>query len=74
MKSAENPQKTEVTPQDSFKPFDYSQSDLKVFAGMCIIFLLRRVNRCLFFHPFAAVLKYKKKLIQIPRASLLSDR
>ncbi|XP_031582321.2 exosome component 10 [Oreochromis aureus] len=33
MKSAEKPQKTEVTPQDSFKPFDYSQSDLKVFAG-----------------------------------------
>lgn len=33
MKSAEKPQKTEVTPQESFKPFDYSQSDLKVFAG-----------------------------------------
>ncbi|XP_068997255.1 exosome complex component 10 [Embiotoca jacksoni] len=30
MKSAE---KTETPPQDSFKPFDYSQSDLKVFAG-----------------------------------------
>uniref|UniRef100_A0AAQ5YQK4 Exosome complex component 10 n=1 Tax=Amphiprion ocellaris TaxID=80972 RepID=A0AAQ5YQK4_AMPOC len=33
MKSAEKPQKTEATPQESFKPFDYSQSDLKVFAG-----------------------------------------
>ncbi|XP_041801768.1 exosome component 10 [Chelmon rostratus] len=33
MKSAEKPQKTEPPPQDSFKPFDYSQSDLKVFAG-----------------------------------------
>uniref|UniRef100_A0A672ICD6 Exosome complex component 10 n=1 Tax=Salarias fasciatus TaxID=181472 RepID=A0A672ICD6_SALFA len=31
MKSAETPQRTEETP-DSFKPFDYSQSDLKVFA------------------------------------------
>uniref|UniRef100_A0A8C4IIW7 Exosome component 10 n=1 Tax=Dicentrarchus labrax TaxID=13489 RepID=A0A8C4IIW7_DICLA len=31
MKSAEKPQKTEPPPQDSFKPFDYSQSDLKVF-------------------------------------------
>uniref|UniRef100_A0A8D0D3H4 Exosome complex component 10 n=1 Tax=Sander lucioperca TaxID=283035 RepID=A0A8D0D3H4_SANLU len=34
MKSAEKPQKTEPPPKDSFKPFDYSQSDLKVFAGM----------------------------------------
>uniref|UniRef100_A0A3P8TKG1 Exosome complex component 10 n=1 Tax=Amphiprion percula TaxID=161767 RepID=A0A3P8TKG1_AMPPE len=33
MKSAEKPQKTEATPQESFKPFDYSQSDLRVFAG-----------------------------------------
>ncbi|XP_070695429.1 exosome complex component 10 [Pempheris klunzingeri] len=33
MKSAETPQKTEPPPQDTFKPFDYSQSDLKVFAG-----------------------------------------
>uniref|UniRef100_A0A8C9YUV7 Exosome complex component 10 n=1 Tax=Sander lucioperca TaxID=283035 RepID=A0A8C9YUV7_SANLU len=33
MKSAEKPQKTEPPPKDSFKPFDYSQSDLKVFAG-----------------------------------------
>ncbi|XP_042348525.1 exosome component 10 [Plectropomus leopardus] len=33
MKSAEKPEKTEMPPQDSFKPFDYSQSDLKVFAG-----------------------------------------
>ncbi|XP_060913109.1 exosome component 10 [Labrus mixtus] len=33
MKSAEKPQKTESPPKDSFKPFDYSQSDLKVFAG-----------------------------------------
>ncbi|KAM7412137.1 hypothetical protein PAMA_021883 [Pampus argenteus] len=38
MKSAEKPQKTEPPPQDSFKPFDYSQSDLKVFAGMFMIF------------------------------------
>uniref|UniRef100_A0A8D3CUW8 Exosome complex component 10 n=1 Tax=Scophthalmus maximus TaxID=52904 RepID=A0A8D3CUW8_SCOMX len=34
IKSAEKPQKTEPPPQDSFTPFDYSQSDLKVFAGM----------------------------------------
>ncbi|XP_040921426.1 exosome component 10 [Toxotes jaculatrix] len=34
MKSAENPQKTEPASQDSFTPFDYSQSDLKVFADM----------------------------------------
>lgn len=40
MKSAEKPQKTEPPPQDSFKPFDYSQSDLKVFAGMCIYGIL----------------------------------
>lgn len=33
LKSAEKPQKTEPPPEDSFKPFDYSQSDLKVFAG-----------------------------------------
>ncbi|XP_070766578.1 exosome complex component 10 isoform X2 [Enoplosus armatus] len=33
MKSAEKLQKTEPPPQDGFKPFDYSQSDLKVFAG-----------------------------------------
>ncbi|XP_044067461.1 exosome component 10 [Siniperca chuatsi] len=33
MKSAEKPLKTEPPPQESFKPFDYSQSDLKVFAG-----------------------------------------
>ncbi|XP_036960966.1 exosome component 10 [Acanthopagrus latus] len=33
MTSAEKPQKTEPPPEESFKPFDYSQSDLKVFAG-----------------------------------------
>ncbi|KAM6925276.1 spermidine synthase [Xenentodon cancila] len=33
IKAAETAQKTEAAPQDSFKPFDYSQSDLKVFAG-----------------------------------------
>ncbi|KAF7209605.1 exosome complex component 10 [Nothobranchius furzeri] len=33
MKSAEKPQKKEAPSQDSFKPFDYSQSDLKVFDG-----------------------------------------
>ncbi|XP_061592397.1 exosome component 10 [Cololabis saira] len=33
MKAAETPQKTEAPPQESFKPFDYSKSDLKVFAG-----------------------------------------
>ncbi|KAM6983190.1 exosome complex component 10 [Tautogolabrus adspersus] len=33
MKSAEKLQKTELPAEDSFKPFDYSQSDLKVFAG-----------------------------------------
>uniref|UniRef100_A0A3B4TS64 Exosome complex component 10 n=1 Tax=Seriola dumerili TaxID=41447 RepID=A0A3B4TS64_SERDU len=32
MKSAVNPQMTEPPPQDSFTPFDYSQSDLNVFA------------------------------------------
>ncbi|KAM9752310.1 exosome complex component 10 [Menidia menidia] len=31
--SGEKPQKTEAPPQESFKPFDYSQSDLKVFSG-----------------------------------------
>lgn len=30
MKSVE---KTEAPPPEAFKPFDYSQSDLKVFAG-----------------------------------------
>uniref|UniRef100_A0A3Q1F409 Exosome complex component 10 n=1 Tax=Acanthochromis polyacanthus TaxID=80966 RepID=A0A3Q1F409_9TELE len=42
MKSAEKPQKTEATPQESFKPFDYSQSDLKVFAVLdkCKFFLI----------------------------------
>ncbi|XP_074501251.1 exosome complex component 10 [Sebastes fasciatus] len=33
MKSAEKPEKTEPPPQDAFKAFDYSQSDLKVFSG-----------------------------------------
>ncbi|XP_034552042.1 exosome component 10 [Notolabrus celidotus] len=33
MKTAEKPQKTEPPPEETFKPFDYSQSDLKVFAG-----------------------------------------
>nr|XP_020474717.1 exosome component 10 isoform X1 [Monopterus albus] len=33
MKSAEGPRKTEPSPSDSFTPFDYSQSDLKVFGG-----------------------------------------
>uniref|UniRef100_A0A671VCU4 Exosome complex component 10 n=1 Tax=Sparus aurata TaxID=8175 RepID=A0A671VCU4_SPAAU len=33
MTPAEKPQKTEPPPEESFKPFDYSQSDLKVFAG-----------------------------------------
>ncbi|KAM9855584.1 exosome complex component 10 isoform 2-T2 [Aulostomus maculatus] len=33
LKPAGEPQKTEAPPPDTFKPFDYSQSDLKVFAG-----------------------------------------
>uniref|UniRef100_A0A1A8EQX9 Exosome complex component 10 n=2 Tax=Nothobranchius korthausae TaxID=1143690 RepID=A0A1A8EQX9_9TELE len=33
MESAEKPQKKEAPSQESFKPFDYSQSDLKVFDG-----------------------------------------
>uniref|UniRef100_A0A1A7Y167 Exosome complex component 10 n=1 Tax=Iconisemion striatum TaxID=60296 RepID=A0A1A7Y167_9TELE len=33
MESAEKPQKTEAPSQESFRPFDYSQSDLKVFDG-----------------------------------------
>lgn len=33
MKSAEKPQKTESPSEESFKPFDYAQSDLKVFDG-----------------------------------------
>uniref|UniRef100_A0A8C7WQ78 Exosome complex component 10 n=1 Tax=Oryzias sinensis TaxID=183150 RepID=A0A8C7WQ78_9TELE len=33
LKAAEKTQKTETPSQTSFKPFDYSQSDLKVFAG-----------------------------------------
>uniref|UniRef100_A0AAX7T1E9 Exosome complex component 10 n=1 Tax=Astatotilapia calliptera TaxID=8154 RepID=A0AAX7T1E9_ASTCA len=60
MKSAEKPQKTEVTPQDSFKPFDYSQSDLKVFAGTHIIFLLHWVKPRLIFHSFAKTPKGQK--------------
>ncbi|XP_024915065.1 exosome complex component 10 isoform X2 [Cynoglossus semilaevis] len=31
MKSSEKPQKDKPSPQESFTPFDYSQSDLKVF-------------------------------------------
>lgn len=27
-------EKTEAPPPETFKPFDYSQSDLKIFAGM----------------------------------------
>ncbi|TNN87706.1 Exosome component 10 [Liparis tanakae] len=33
LKSAEKPEKKEPPPQDDFSPFDYSQSNLKVFAG-----------------------------------------
>ncbi|XP_056278938.1 exosome component 10 [Pseudoliparis swirei] len=33
LKSAEKPEKKEPPPQDDFNPFDYSQSNLKVFAG-----------------------------------------
>lgn len=33
MKSVDRPQKTEPPPQGTFTPFDYSQSDLKVFAS-----------------------------------------
>ncbi|XP_068603751.1 exosome complex component 10 [Brachionichthys hirsutus] len=33
IKSSEKPLKTEPSPGEAFKPFDYSQSDLKVFAG-----------------------------------------
>ncbi|XP_054464989.1 exosome component 10 [Anoplopoma fimbria] len=33
MKSAAKTEEKEPPPQDSFQPFDYSQSDLKVFAG-----------------------------------------
>ncbi|MED6247737.1 Exosome component 10 [Ataeniobius toweri] len=33
MKSTEKPQKTEPPSEESFKPFDYAQSDLKVFDG-----------------------------------------
>ena len=40
MKTTEKTQKTEPSPKDSFKPFDYSQSDLKVFAGVYIYILL----------------------------------
>uniref|UniRef100_A0A3Q2X1M2 Exosome complex component 10 n=1 Tax=Haplochromis burtoni TaxID=8153 RepID=A0A3Q2X1M2_HAPBU len=71
MKSAEKPQKTEVTPQDSFKPFDYSQSDLKVFAGTHIIFLLHWVKPRLIFHSFAVVLKSKKKQFKFCALSFL---
>lgn len=37
MKSSEKPQKDKPSPQESFTPFDYSQSDLKVFTGEYII-------------------------------------
>ncbi|KAM3617675.1 uncharacterized protein V6R79_009522 [Siganus canaliculatus] len=33
MKPAETPEKTQAPSQGTFKPFDYTQSDLKVFAG-----------------------------------------
>ncbi|KAK5599390.1 Exosome component 10, partial [Crenichthys baileyi] len=33
MKSTDKPQKTEPPSEESFKPFDYAQSDLKVFDG-----------------------------------------
>uniref|UniRef100_A0A667WTG0 Exosome complex component 10 n=1 Tax=Myripristis murdjan TaxID=586833 RepID=A0A667WTG0_9TELE len=33
MKSAEKPSKKDTAPKDDFKPFDYHQSDFKVFAG-----------------------------------------
>lgn len=46
MKSAEKPKKTETPPQDSFKPFDYSQSDLKVFAGKCFVIFCSVVFGC----------------------------
>lgn len=47
MKSAET-QKTGPPPQDSFKPFDYSQSDLKVFAGMAIVLFFSSQIRSFF--------------------------
>lgn len=36
MKSAEKSQKTESPSEETFKPFDYAQSDLKVFDGRLI--------------------------------------
>ncbi|KAM8863986.1 exosome complex component 10 [Spinachia spinachia] len=33
MKSAKNPEKKDPPPEDGFNPFDYSQSNFKVFAG-----------------------------------------
>lgn len=45
MKSAETPQKTEPPPQETFKPFDYTQTDLKVFAGMHMRFIRHRITQ-----------------------------
>lgn len=39
-KAAEKPQKAGPPPQGDFKPFDYSQSDLKVFAGTAVVLFL----------------------------------
>uniref|UniRef100_A0A667X186 Exosome complex component 10 n=1 Tax=Myripristis murdjan TaxID=586833 RepID=A0A667X186_9TELE len=38
MKSAEKPSKKDTAPKDDFKPFDYHQSDFKVFAGIILTF------------------------------------
>uniref|UniRef100_A0A7N8XPZ3 Exosome complex component 10 n=1 Tax=Mastacembelus armatus TaxID=205130 RepID=A0A7N8XPZ3_9TELE len=53
MKLPEKPQ-TDLPPQDSFTPFDYSQSALRVFAGMHMGFYL-------FFDPNRQTHDFKKK-------------
>uniref|UniRef100_A0A3Q3WIJ6 Exosome complex component 10 n=1 Tax=Mola mola TaxID=94237 RepID=A0A3Q3WIJ6_MOLML len=60
MKTAEKTQKTEPPPQDSFKPFDYSQSDLKVFAGA-------KSKDNTQFDPNRQAHDFKKKVFKIPK-------
>lgn len=64
IKSAEKPQKTEPPPQDSFTPFDYSQSDLKVFAGMNVILFSSHWTNYYSLHVSLQLLCISKKKIK----------
>lgn len=48
-------EKTETPSQDTFQPFDYSQSNLKVFAGTST-----RINGPSSFYDFSKVVKIAK--------------